>query len=117
MTQTILYALIGINVLTFTVYGIDTHRQDDAVALDSASLRLLTASITMATLQAWLELVVSILMIAYLVGNNLGQWQDYVFGPLIMLVCFGMLQKTMTLMVGINYSDMPKMVKRQWSGK
>lgn len=66
---------------------------------------------------AWLELVVSILMIAYLVGNNLGQWQDYVFGPLIMLVCFGMLQKTMTLMVGINYSDMPKMVKRQWSGK
>lgn len=66
---------------------------------------------------AWLELVVSILMIAYLVGNNLGQWQDYVFGPLIMLVSFGMLQKTMTLMVGINYSDMPKMVKRQWSGK
>ena len=66
---------------------------------------------------AWLELVVSILMIAYLLSNNLGQWQDYVFGPLIMLVCFGMLQKTMTLMVGIKYSDMPKMVKRQWSKK
>ena len=66
---------------------------------------------------AWLELVVSILLIAYLVTNNLGSWQDYVFGPVIMFICFGMLQKTMTLMVGINYSDMPKMVKRQWSGK
>ena len=66
---------------------------------------------------AWLELVISGLMIAHLVTNNLGQWQDYVFGPIIMFVCFGMLQKTMTLMVGINYGDMPKMVKRQWSGK
>ena len=64
---------------------------------------------------AWLELVVSGLMIAHLVTNHLGQWQDYIFGPIIMFICFGMLQKTMTLMVGINYSDMPKMVKRQWS--
>ena len=66
---------------------------------------------------AWLELVVSILLISYLVINNLGHWYDYVFGPIIMFVCFGMLQKTMTLMVGINYSDMPKMVKRQWNKK
>lgn len=66
---------------------------------------------------AWLELVISILMISYLIKNNLGDWQDYVFGPIIMFVCFGMLQKTMTLMVGFNYSDMPKMIKRQWSGK
>ena len=66
---------------------------------------------------AWLELVVSILLILYLVINNLGHWYDYVFGPIIMFVCFGMLQKTMTLMVGINYSDMPKMIKRQWNKK
>ena len=66
---------------------------------------------------AWLELVVSILLISYLVINNLGHWYDYVFGPIIMFICFGMLQKTMTLMVGINYSDMPKMVKRQWNKK
>lgn len=66
---------------------------------------------------AWLELVISILMITYLIKYNLGDWQDFVFGPIIMFVCFGMLQKTMTLMVGFNYSDMPKMIKRQWSGK
>ena len=63
---------------------------------------------------AWLELAVSVLMIAYLAYNHLGVWYDYVFGPVIMFVCFGMLQKTMTLMVGIHYSDMPKYLKQQW---
>ena len=66
---------------------------------------------------AWLELVVSVLMIVYLVHNDLGQWQDYVFGPIIMFLLFGTLQKTMTLMVGINYSDMPKLVRSQWNRK
>lgn len=66
---------------------------------------------------AWLELVVSVLMIVYLAHNHLGEWYDYVFGPVIMFVCFGMLQKTMTLMVGINYSDMPKYLKQQWQKK
>ncbi len=66
---------------------------------------------------AWMELAVSVLMIAYLAYNHLGKWHDYVFGPIIMFVCFGMLQKTMTLMVGINYSDMPKYLKQQWQKK
>lgn len=64
---------------------------------------------------AWLEFVVSIVLIVYLVKNNLGSWQDYVFGPIIMIVCFGMLQKTMTLLVGFNYSDMPKKLRKQWN--
>ena len=66
---------------------------------------------------AWLELTVSVLMIVYLVHNHLGEWYDYVFGPVIMFVCFGMLQKTMTMMVGIRYSDMPKYIKQQWHKK
>ena len=66
---------------------------------------------------AWLEMIVSIVMIAYLVTTNRGEWYDYVFGPVVMLICFGMLQKTMTLMVGINYSDMPKMIRQQWNRK
>ncbi len=66
---------------------------------------------------AWLELVVSGLMIAYLVANHIGQWYDYLFGPIVMILCFGTLQKTMTLMVGINYGDMPKMIRRQWKRK
>ena len=64
---------------------------------------------------AWLEFGVSVMMIAYLAVNDIARWYDYVFGPLLMIVCFGLLQKTMTLMVGIRYSDMPKMIRRQWT--
>ena len=64
---------------------------------------------------AWLEFVVSVIMIAYLAVNDIARWYDYVFGPLLMIVCFGLLQKTMTLMVGIRYSDMPRMIRRQWT--
>lgn len=64
---------------------------------------------------AWLEFVVSVMMIAYLAVNDIARWYDYVFGPLLMIVCFGLLQKTMTLMVGIRYSDMPKMIRRRWT--
>ena len=55
---------------------------------------------------AWLEFVVSVMIITYLAVNDIARWYDYVFGPL---------QKTMTLMVGIRYSDMPKMIRRQWT--
>ena len=64
---------------------------------------------------AWLEFVVSVMMIAYVAVNDIARWYDYVFGPLLMIVCFGLLQKTMTLMVGIRYSDMPKMIRTQWT--
>ena len=63
---------------------------------------------------AWLEFAVSVMMITYLAVNDIARWYDYVFGPLLMIVCFGLLQKTMTLMVGIRYSDMPKMNMTQW---
>ena len=64
---------------------------------------------------AWLEFAVSVMMITYLAVNDIARWYDYVFGPLLMIVCFGLLQKTMTLMVGIRYSDMPKMIRTQWT--
>lgn len=63
---------------------------------------------------AWLEMLVSVILISYLAINHLGHWYDYVFGPLIMIIFFGCLQKTMTLLVGIRYSDMPKYLRRQW---
>lgn len=66
---------------------------------------------------AWLEFTVSIIMIVYLAVNHLGHWYDYAFGPLIMITFFACLQKTMTMMVGINYADMPKYVKAQWNRK
>ena len=63
---------------------------------------------------AWLEFAVSVMMITYLAVNDIARWYDYVFGPLLMIVCFGLLQENMTVMVGIRYSDMPKMIRTQW---
>ncbi len=63
---------------------------------------------------AWLEMLVSVIMISYLAINHLGHWYDYVFGPTIMIICFGCLQKNMTSLVGVKYSDMPKYLRRQW---
>ena len=48
----------------------------------------------------------------YLVKNDLGAWYDYTFGPLLFVVCFMMMQKTLTLMIGIRYRDLPKMMKQ-----
>lgn len=66
---------------------------------------------------AWLEFAVSMIMIVYLAVNHLGHWYDYVFGPFIVIAFFVCFQKTMTLMVGINYADMPKYIKAQWNSK
>ena len=43
--------------------------------------------------------------------NHLGAWYDYVFGPLLFFPCFMCLQKTLTMMVGIRYRDLPKKIK------
>lgn len=39
---------------------------------------------------AWLEFVVSVMMITYLAVNDIARCYDYVFGPLLMIVCFGL---------------------------
>lgn len=66
---------------------------------------------------AEIELVTSILLIVYLTVNQMGSWYDYVFGPIIYFPCFMCLQKTLTMMVGIHYSDMPKLIKAQLKKK
>lgn len=62
---------------------------------------------------AWLEMGVSVLIILYLTTHHLGQWYDYLIGPAIMLVGFGIFQKTMTLLLGIRYRDLPKYLLKQ----
>ena len=66
---------------------------------------------------AEIELIAGILLIIYLVRNHLGAWYDYVFGPFVFLACFMTMQKTLTLMVGIKYSNVPKLIKQQWQRK
>lgn len=62
---------------------------------------------------ALMEAVVGIGLICYLAVNHLAAWYDYVGGILLFFICFASMQKTLTLMVGIRYRDMPKLIKKQ----
>ncbi len=62
---------------------------------------------------ALMEAVVGIGLICYLAVNHLAAWYDYVGGILLFFICFASMQKTLTLMVGIRYRDMPKLIQKQ----
>lgn len=62
---------------------------------------------------ALMEAVVGIGLICYLAVNHLAAWYDYVGGILLFFICFASMQKTLTLMVGIRYRDMPKLITKQ----
>lgn len=63
---------------------------------------------------AELEALMGIALIVYLAVNHLGAWYDYVCGPFLFLACFACMQRTLMSMVGgLHYSDMPKLIKAQ----
>lgn len=64
---------------------------------------------------AELELLVSIALIVWLEQNNLTSATDYIWGVVIMFACFITMQKTLTMMIGIKYSELPKRLRSQWS--
>lgn len=64
---------------------------------------------------AELELLVSIALIVWLEQNCLATATDYILGFAIMFACFVTMQKTLTMMIGIKYSEIPKCIRRQWS--
>lgn len=64
---------------------------------------------------AELELLVSIALIVWLEQNNLASATDYIWGVVIMFACFITMQKTLTMMIGIKYSELPKRLRDQWS--
>ncbi len=66
---------------------------------------------------AELELIVSIALIVYLNNHNLASGVDYAIGAVIMIASYIMLQKCMTLIAGVKYSEIPKRVKAQWRGE
>ena len=66
---------------------------------------------------AEMELVTSVLLIVYLAVNHIGAWYDYVFGVLLFFPSFMCMQKVLTMMFGLRYRDLPKMMKAQWNKK
>ncbi|MBQ8958564.1 MAG: HXXEE domain-containing protein [Bacteroidales bacterium] len=59
------------------------------------------------------QAVIAIGLIVYLAGNHLCAWYDYVCGPLIFISCFACMQRSLMAMIGLHYSDMPKLIKAQ----
>lgn len=63
---------------------------------------------------AQIQLIVSIILFVYLIQNNILFSIDYLIGALIMLVCFVVMQKSITMMIGYKYSNLFKKIKQQW---
>ena len=67
---------------------------------------------------AEIQAVIAIALIVYMAVNHMGAWYDYVCGPFVFLACFACMQRTlMTMVGGLHYSDMPKLLKAQLSKK
>ena len=66
---------------------------------------------------AELELLVSVVLIVWLEQNDLASATDYIWGVVIMFACFIAMQKTLTMMIGVKYSELPKRIRAQWSKK
>lgn len=64
---------------------------------------------------AEIQAIVSIILFAYLIKAHLITCTDFIIGLLIMVACFVIMQKTLTVMIGYKYSDLPKMLKKQWN--
>ena len=59
------------------------------------------------------EGALGICLIIYLAVNHLASWYDYVGGFFLFIAMFMCMQKTLTLMVGMRYRDLPKLMKKQ----
>ena len=64
---------------------------------------------------AEIQAIVSIILFTYLIKTHLITCTDFMTGLLIMVACFVIMQKTLTVMIGYKYSDLPKMLKKQWN--
>ncbi|MBQ8458634.1 hypothetical protein IJ541_00875 [bacterium] len=66
---------------------------------------------------AEIQAVVTIILFTYLIKNQILSGFDYLIGILVMFVCFVIMQKTITMMIGYKYSNLPKMLKKQLAKK
>lgn len=62
---------------------------------------------------AELQFATSIALFVYLIQNNVLVWSDYLIGLAVMLCCFVIMQKCITNMIGMKYSDVPKKIGKR----
>lgn len=62
---------------------------------------------------AELQLLTSVIFFIYTLKHNMLTLSDVIIGLVIMIVCFVIMQKTITMQVGFKYSNLPKILKKQ----
>ncbi len=66
---------------------------------------------------AEIQAIVTIILFTYLIKNNILTPTDYFIGAFVMLVCFIVMQKAITAMIGYKYGDVYKNLKKQLKQK
>lgn len=105
------YPMFAVAVATFCIFEGFIH---------IAGIRIfrLNKFYTPGMVTAEIEAITGVALIVYLAVNHLGAWYDYVCGPFIFLACFACMQRTLMSMVdGLRYRDMPKLIKAQLKRK
>ena len=99
-------AMIAVSIATFGIF-------EGLVHTLGIKLFRLKRMYTPGMATAWLEAATGIFLLWYLANNHLAFWYDYVLGIIIFFAAFVTMQKTLTMMVGIRYRDMPRMLRKQ----
>ena len=99
-------AIFAVSIATFGIF-------EGLVHTIGIKIFRLKRKYTPGMVTAWLEAAAGITLLVYLACNHLASWYDYVLGIIIFFAAFVTMQKTLTMMVGIRYRDMPRMLKKQ----
>ena len=97
-------AMFAVSIATFGIF-------EGLVHTLGIKLFRLKRMYTPGMVTAWLEAAAGISLLWYLASNHFASWYDYVLGIIIFFAAFVTMQKTLTMMVGIRYRDMPRMLK------
>jgi hypothetical protein len=97
-------AMFAVSIATFGIF-------EGLVHTLGIKLFRLKRMYTPGMVTAWLEAAVGISLLVYLASNHFASWYDYVLGIIIFFAAFVTMQKTLTMMVGIRYRDLPRMLK------
>ena len=101
------YPMFAIAVATFCIF-------EGFIHIFGIRIFRLKRFYTPGMVTAEVEAATGITLIVYLAVNHLAAWYDYVCGPFIFLACFACMQRTLMSMVGgLHYKDMPKLIKAQ----
>lgn len=99
-------ALFSVSIAVFSIFECFIH-------IMGIKIFGLKKKYTPGMVTALLEGALGIALIVYLAVHHLAAWYDYVGGFFLFLALFMCMQKTLTLMVGMRYRDLPALMRKQ----